>query len=67
MISYQFHNIDGIDVCLIDIKDSVKRISLKINNNDVFLVRIDASTRQLNGEDVVQYRLDRFSEQCFIR
>ena len=33
---------------------------LALNNEDVFMVRIDASTRQIDGEDLVDYCLNRF-------
>lgn len=55
-----FHEVDSKTVCLIDVLKSDKQVFLKINGNDIFMVRIDASSRQVTGEDLVQYCFDRF-------
>ena len=33
-----------------------------MSKKDVFMVRIDASTRQVIGEDLVEYCLERFEQ-----
>jgi uncharacterized repeat protein (TIGR03833 family) len=55
-----FHEIDSKTVCLIDVFKSDKQVFLKLNSKDIFMVRIDASSRQVTGEDLVQYCFDRF-------
>ena len=55
-----FEPIDGVLVCAIRALRSDKRVFLRLNNNDHFFVRIDASTRELLGEEVVEYCESRF-------
>ena len=55
-----FHDIGEATVCLLSIIKSDRRVFLELNNKDVFMVRIDASTRQIIGEDLVEYCLGRF-------
>jgi predicted HTH transcriptional regulator len=57
-ISFQF--IDGVNICLLTVLKSDKRVFLKLNGEDVFMVRIDASSRQIMGNDLVEYCLNRF-------
>jgi uncharacterized repeat protein (TIGR03833 family) len=59
-IKISFEVIEGSQVCRLDVSKSDKRVFLGLNSEDVFIVRIDASSRQITGEDVVQYCLDRF-------
>lgn len=59
-INISFHGFEGATVCQLKISKSDKRVFLNLNNDDVFMVRIDASTRQIVGEDLVEYCLGRF-------
>lgn len=55
-----FEEVEGKNLCRLNISPSDRRIFLKLNNEDVFMVRIDASTRQLTGEPMVEYCTTRF-------
>lgn len=59
-LKISFHEIGEVTVCLLSIVKSDRRVFLRLNNKDVFMVRIDASTRQIIGEDLVEYCLGRF-------
>ena len=59
-IDISFHDVDGKTICVLKISKSDKRVFLKLNSEEVFMVRIDASTRQIIGEDLVEYCLNRF-------
>ena len=59
-LKISFHDIGEVTVCLLDICSSDRRIVLGLNNKNTFMVRIDASTRQIIGEDLVEYCLRRF-------
>jgi uncharacterized repeat protein (TIGR03833 family) len=59
-LKISFHDVGEATVCLVNVAKSDRRVFLKINNRDAFYVRIDASTRQIVGEDVVEYCLERF-------
>jgi len=56
-----FEKIGDDTVCGITVSKSDKRVFLKLNNNDHFFIRTDASTRELIGEEVVDYCQSRFS------
>lgn len=56
-----FVEIDNRSICRIDIKKSTKPVFLTINNKQFFMVRIDASSREIQGEAVLEYCSDRFS------
>ena len=56
-----FEELQGKNVCRLNISASDRRVFLKLNNEDVFMVRIDASTRQITGEPMVEYCATRFS------
>lgn len=56
-----FEEIDGRTVCGITALRSDKRVFLKLKGNDHFFIRTDASTRELTGEEVVDYCQTRFS------
>lgn len=55
-----FEEIDGSLVCGIQVKKSDNKVFLKLNNEDCFLIRVDASTRFLQGEEIVDYCIKRF-------
>jgi len=59
-IRISFQLIDGVNICLLTVLKSDKRVFLKLNGEDVFMVRIDASSRQIMGNDLVEYCLNRF-------
>lgn len=56
-----FEEVEGKNVCRLNISASDRRVFLKLNNEDIFMVRIDASTRQITGEPMVEYCATRFS------
>jgi len=56
-----FEIIEGRTVCGVDVFKSDKRVFLKIKGGDFFYIRTDASTRELVGEEVVDYCERRFS------
>lgn len=55
-----FEELESKNVCRLNISASDRRVFLKLNNEDVFMVRIDASTRQITGEPMVEYCATRF-------
>ena len=59
-LKISFHEIGDATVCLVNMCKSKRRVFLELNNRDIFMVRIDASTRQVIGEDLVEYCLSRF-------
>jgi uncharacterized repeat protein (TIGR03833 family) len=59
-LKISFHDVGEATVCLLNMVKSDRRVFLEINNRDAFFVRIDASTRQIFGEDLVEYCLKRF-------
>ena len=59
-IHISFRDVGGKTICVLKISKSDKRVFLKLNSEEAFMVRIDASTRQIIGEDLVEYCLNRF-------
>lgn len=57
----QFENIGDQTVCGVKVAKSDKRVFLKLGNQDYFFIRTDASTRELTGEEVVDYCQTRFA------
>jgi len=55
-----FEEIESKTVCGITISKSDKRVFIKLNKTDHFYIRTDASTRELTGEEVVDYCQNRF-------
>ena len=55
-----FDEIEGKKLCVVSVSKSKKRVFLKLQKKDYFFVRIDASTRELQGEEVVEYCENRF-------
>lgn len=55
-----FDEIEGKNLCVVSVSKSKKRVFLKLQKKDYFFVRIDASTRELQGEEVVEYCENRF-------
>lgn len=56
-----FEKIEDKTVCGITVSPSDKRVFLKLKGQEHFFIRIDASTRELTGEEVVDYCQTRFS------
>lgn len=50
-----FEKVEGKTLCNIRVHKSNKRVFLKLKGKDHFFVRIDASTRELNGEAIVEF------------
>jgi uncharacterized repeat protein (TIGR03833 family) len=50
-----FAVIDGKTVCWLNIRASDFRIFLKINNKEIFMIRVDSENRTLEGEKLVEY------------
>ncbi len=60
-IDIRFEKIDSKVVCGIFINKSDIKVFLRINKQDDFYIRVDASTRQIHGEQVVDYCTKRFN------
>ena len=60
-IEIVFQDIGTAKLCGIKIKRSDKRVFLKLNKSDHFFIRTDASTRELSGEEIVDYCQNRFA------
>ncbi len=59
-LGIEFSEINAKQVCGIRVNKSDTKVFLNIQNKDRFFVRIDASTRELNGEQIVDFCLKRF-------
>jgi len=55
-----FEEVDGKNLCLVTVRKSKKRVFLKLQRKDYFFVRVDASTRELQGEQILEYCDSRF-------
>ena len=55
-----FEDLDGKTLCLLAVRKSKKRVFLKLQKKDYFFVRVDASTRELKGEQILEYCDTRF-------
>ncbi|MDA7924651.1 DUF2196 domain-containing protein [bacterium] len=60
-LKIEFCKINGKQVCGIRINKSDAKVFMKLQNKDRFFVRIDASTRELIGEEIVDYCIKRFA------
>lgn len=54
-ISIDFVEIEGKTVCWIKIKKSDSRVFLRINDRDIFMIRVNSENRTLDGEKLVDY------------
>lgn len=64
-LTINFEQIEGKTVCHIHIKKSDSKVFITSKKNKKyghFFVRIDATTRELQGEEIVDYCLKRFSK-----
>lgn len=59
-ISINFVTIDGKIVCWLKIKKSDTKVFLKINNKEIFMIRVDSENRTLEGEKLVDYCIRRW-------
>lgn len=55
------HEIENENICILRVNKSDRRVFLRINNKDLFFVRIDASTREIKGEEILDYCEKRFN------
>jgi predicted HTH transcriptional regulator len=60
-LKIEFSEIGGKQVCGIRVNKSDEKVFLNIQNKDRFFVRIDASTRELSGEEIVDFCIKRFA------
>jgi len=58
-----YEEVDAKTICRISTSKSKVRVFLKLQKKDYFFVRIDASTRELTGEEIVDYCDSRFSRK----
>ena len=56
-----FEKIGGMEVCAIHAVRSDRRVFLSLKNSDHYFIRTDASTRELFGEEIVEYCQKRFT------
>ena len=54
-IAIEFSKIEGKTLCLIKVKRSDSRVFLKINDKEIFMIRVDSENRTLEGEKLVEY------------
>lgn len=54
-LSFEFVNIEEKIICWIKIKRSDSRVFLKINDKEIFMIRVDSENRTLDGEKLVDY------------
>ncbi len=54
-INFEFVNMEGRTVCWIKIKKSDSRVFLKLNEREIFMIRVDSENRTLDGEKLVDY------------
>lgn len=52
---FEFTKIDEKSLCIIKIKKSDSKVFLKINNKEIFMIRVDSENRTLEGERLVDY------------
>jgi hypothetical protein len=60
LISISFHEIEGQIVCWLQIRPSPAPVFVEAGNEELFFVRVDASTRPLAGKALVEYCLGRY-------
>jgi uncharacterized repeat protein (TIGR03833 family) len=58
--SIDFEHTEEVTVCRVTVEKSDKRVFLKIKNKAHFYIRTDASTRELDGEETVEYCEEHF-------
>jgi hypothetical protein len=62
-IHLSFPSLSGRTLCHVHILPADKPVFVNIGNEELFFIRVDASTRSLTGKVLTQYTLTRFSSQ----
>jgi len=62
-IHISFPTISGKTVCRVHVTPSEKPVFVDIGNEELFFIRVDASTRPLTGKPLTKYILSRFSRR----
>jgi len=62
-IQISFPTLSGRTLCHVHIIPADKPVFVSIGNEEIFFIRVDASTRSLTGKVMTQYILNRFSSQ----
>jgi hypothetical protein len=62
-IQISFPTLYGRTLCHVHIIPADKPVFVSIGNEEIFFIRVDASTRSLTGKVMTQYILNRFSSQ----
>jgi predicted HTH transcriptional regulator len=62
-IHLSFPSLSGRILCHVHILPADKPVFVNIGNEELFFIRVDASTRSLTGKVLTQYILSRFSSQ----
>ena len=62
-IQISFPTLSGRTLCHVHILPADKPVFVSIGNEEIFFIRVDASTRSLTGKVMSQYILNRFSSQ----
>ena len=60
-LKIEFIDIEGKKVCVIHANKSDKQVFLSIKKEELFYIRVDASSRMIEGQDLVNYCMGRFS------
>ena len=60
-LKIEFLDIEDKKVCVIHANKSDKQVFLSIKKEELFYIRIDASSRMIEGQDLVNYCMGRFS------
>jgi len=60
-LSIQFETIEKKVLCVISVFKSDSQVFLKKRGQDCFYVRVDATTREIHGADMVRYCVKRFA------
>lgn len=55
-----FREIEGKYLCVMRVRKSDKKVFLSIKKEELFYIRIDASSRMIAGQDLVDYCIGRF-------
>ena len=56
----RFEKLNGKTLCVIKANRASKQVFLKIENKEIFFVRIDSTTKELEGKDLADYCLNHF-------
>ncbi|MFB6212934.1 MAG: RNA-binding domain-containing protein, partial [Candidatus Magasanikbacteria bacterium] len=61
LIDINIEEVDGKDVCLVEVEKSSNPVYLKKDNSEKFYVRMQNSTRELEGAEMDSYKEERFN------